>query len=113
MQVTVGHSKGETVLPLPAAGSQDTGASDKDHVRFLEAALVTWSQQIKEVLKSDPSSGLLVSHLCDCESGCQCSRAACKFAGPGWIRLMKWSQQTKEVLKSDPSSGLLVRAPLA
>ena len=61
VQVTVGHSKGETVLPLPAEAQLGAGVSDKDHVRFLEAALVTWSQQIKEVLKADPSAGLLVS----------------------------------------------------
>ena len=63
VQVTVGHSKGETVLPLPAEAQLGTGVSDKDHVRFLEAALVTWSQQIKEVLKADPSAGLLVRSI--------------------------------------------------
>ena len=73
MQVTVGHSKGETVLPLPANGQADA-ASDKDHVRFLEAALVTWSQQIKEVLKSDPSAGLLVS---SCMSPASCWAMPC------------------------------------
>ena len=76
--MTVGHSKGETVLPLPASG-QESGPSDKDHVRFLEAALVTWSQQIKEVLKSDPSSGLLVRACPGRPGSDRCMDTSCRL----------------------------------
>lgn len=58
MQVTAGLYKGDTVLPLPA---KSAAISDKDHVHLLEGAFVTWTRQIKEVLKVDPSAALLVS----------------------------------------------------
>ena len=61
VQVTAGLSKGDTVLPLPA---RSAAISDKDHVHLLEGAFVTWTRQIKEVLKVDPSAALLVSALC-------------------------------------------------
>jgi dynein heavy chain len=50
--VTIGQVKGRTLLPLPpidVASNEKT--SSKDKAQLLEGALVTWSRQIKTVLK--------------------------------------------------------------
>lgn len=48
------------MLPLPA---KSEAISDKDYVHLLEGAFVTWTRQIKEVLKVDVSATLLVRPL--------------------------------------------------
>ena len=60
VQVTAGLCKGDTVLPLPV---KSEAISDKDFVHLLEGAFVTWTRQIKEVLKVDVSASLLVRNL--------------------------------------------------
>ena len=54
--VTIGHTKGETLLPLPPMDlpSADKASRDKERVHVLETAVVTWTKQIKNVLKLDP-----------------------------------------------------------
>ena len=64
--VTIGQIKGKTLLPLPPAegaggeggdaGAVDTDRAlrDKDRIHVLESAVVTWTRQIKNVLKLDP-----------------------------------------------------------
>jgi dynein heavy chain len=58
--VTIGHSKGETLLPLPPMElpSVDRASKDKERVHVLETAVVTWTKQIKNVLKLDPEQML-------------------------------------------------------
>ena len=58
--LAVGHSKGETLLPLPPLElpSADRASKDKERVHVLETAVVTWTKQIKNVLKLDPDSGV-------------------------------------------------------
>ena len=94
--VTIGQTKGKTLLPLPPAeaggmssGSSDGGSvesaspgkendgvsgnavadatspgkkseakSDADQIHALESAVVTWTRQIKGVLKTDPETAL-------------------------------------------------------
>ena len=58
--VTIGHSKGETLLPLPPLEmpSADRASKDKERVHVLETAVVTWTKQIKNVLKLDPEHAL-------------------------------------------------------
>jgi len=58
--VTIGHSKGETLLPLPPMElpSADRASKDKERVYVLETAVVTWTKQIKNVLKLDPEQVL-------------------------------------------------------
>eukprot|EP00854_Cymbomonas_tetramitiformis_P010886 gene10886-12881_t len=63
--VTVGQTKGKTLLPLPPSeGGGDEGnakkpnAKDKKHIHVLESAVVTWTNQIKNVLKTDPEGAL-------------------------------------------------------
>ena len=58
--VTIGHSKGETLLPLPPMElpSADRASKDKERVHVLETAVVTWTKQIKNVLKLDPEQVL-------------------------------------------------------
>jgi len=58
--ITVGHTKGETTLPLPPieAGAASATLTVKDKVHLLEGAVVTWTKQIKRVLKMDPEAPL-------------------------------------------------------
>eukprot|EP00736_Rhodelphis_marinus_P010572 Rmarinus@m.9666 len=60
LYVTVGLTKGKTLLPLPSDEycTNDSSAEDKDHVHLLESALVGWTKQINSVLKSDPEAAL-------------------------------------------------------
>ena len=60
--VTIGQTKGKTLLPMPpsessGAGGAD-GASTTDQIHVLESAIVTWTRQIKGVLKTDPEQAL-------------------------------------------------------
>eukprot|EP00227_Mantoniella_beaufortii_P011774 CAMPEP_0197579874 /NCGR_PEP_ID=MMETSP1326-20131121/3768_1 /TAXON_ID=1155430 /ORGANISM="Genus nov. species nov., Strain RCC2288" /LENGTH=4505 /DNA_ID=CAMNT_0043143449 /DNA_START=243 /DNA_END=13760 /DNA_ORIENTATION=+ len=65
--VTIGQTKGKTLLPLPptegssgpgGSGGGDKGIRDKDKIHVLESAIVTWTRQIKGVLKMDPEAAL-------------------------------------------------------
>ena len=61
--VTIGQTKGKTLLPLPPSesdgpGQEGAGTSDKDQIHVLESAIVTWTRQIKGVLKTDPEAAL-------------------------------------------------------
>eukprot|EP00232_Nephroselmis_pyriformis_P019075 CAMPEP_0182900652 /NCGR_PEP_ID=MMETSP0034_2-20130328/28990_1 /TAXON_ID=156128 /ORGANISM="Nephroselmis pyriformis, Strain CCMP717" /LENGTH=4527 /DNA_ID=CAMNT_0025034901 /DNA_START=131 /DNA_END=13711 /DNA_ORIENTATION=+ len=62
--VTIGQTKGKTLLPLPPSEGQggaevdDKGTRDKDRIHVLESAVVTWTRQIKNVLKTDPEAAL-------------------------------------------------------
>ena len=67
--VTIGQIKGQTLLPLPpqatlpqAAPAAGTGMplKDQDKIHILESAIVTWTKQIKLVLKADPDTPLKV-----------------------------------------------------
>ncbi|GMI19977.1 hypothetical protein TeGR_g12526 [Tetraparma gracilis] len=55
--ILCGQIKGETRLPMPpldAAGA----AGGKNRISLLEGAVMTWTKQIKNVLKQDPESQL-------------------------------------------------------
>lgn len=57
--VTLGHSKGETILPLPPTditSSEKTSSKDKSHL--LEQSVLHWTKQIKTVLRLDPETAL-------------------------------------------------------
>ena len=64
--ITIGRSIGKTLLPLPPpetissspGGKGHATPKDKDSVHVLENAVVTWTRQIKNVLKQEPE-GLL------------------------------------------------------
>lgn len=57
MHVTAGQLKNQTVLPLPPVGDAELATPvGADVLRLLEAALVTWTRQIKAVLGADPDS---------------------------------------------------------
>jgi hypothetical protein len=61
--ISIGESKGQTVLPLPATDTpqlSDQDAQDKASIRVLERAVVLWTKQIKGVLKADPDAALKV-----------------------------------------------------
>ena len=51
--------KGETRLPMPSFDG-DNGSSPalQNRISFLEAAITTWTKQIKNVLNQDPESQL-------------------------------------------------------
>ena len=58
--VTIGQMKGKTLLPLPPSEAKEdkSGTKDKDRIHVLESAVVTWTRQIKNVLKTDPETAL-------------------------------------------------------
>ena len=58
VSITIGQTKGETCLPLPPfdQGSTAPGAN-KDRVHQLESSVVTWTKQIKNVLKQVSAGG--------------------------------------------------------
>ncbi len=64
--VTIGQMKGQTQLPLPPqstmpqAQGSEFSLKDQDKIHILESAIVTWTKQIKNVLKADPDTVLKV-----------------------------------------------------
>ena len=66
MFVTIGQVKGQTLLPLPPsdiAPQEPVVLHDKDKIHILEGAVITWTRQIKDVLKADSESALKVIQL--------------------------------------------------
>lgn len=64
MFVTIGQVKGQTLLPLPPSEitpQEPVVLQDKDKIHILEGAVVTWTRQIKDVLKADSESALKVT----------------------------------------------------
>ncbi|TMW58214.1 hypothetical protein Poli38472_011802 [Pythium oligandrum] len=74
LQITAGQTRGATCLPLPwdqvltenTHGKGNNGATltmlVKDQVHSLEGCLITWTKQIKNILKQDPESLLNKKH---------------------------------------------------
>ena len=52
VQITVGQTQGITCLPLPPEVPESGAGKDRIHV--LEGCLITWTKQIKAVLRQDP-----------------------------------------------------------
>lgn len=57
--VMMGLMKGKTMLPLPSSKltSSDT-TPDKDKAHIFESSIITWTKQIKNVLKLEPEQAL-------------------------------------------------------
>jgi len=55
-QVTIirGQKKGETNLPLPPIDLSGPIVHNKERIYLLESAVVTWTKQIRNILKQDP-----------------------------------------------------------
>lgn len=57
--VTLGHSQGCTILPLPPTDvTSSEKTSSKDKSQLLEQSVVHWTKQIKTVLRLDPENAL-------------------------------------------------------
>lgn len=58
MHVTAGQLRNQTILPLPPVSEAELEAEPvgADTLRPLEAALVTWTRQIKGALETDPEA---------------------------------------------------------
>eukprot|EP00605_Chrysophyceae_sp_TOSAG23-4_P001019 GSChrysophyteH1.ASY1.ANO1.1120.1 assembled CDS len=54
IQITQGHVRGVTCLPLPSDTEEKAGEFQQIHA--LEGAIITWTKQIKNVLKKDSES---------------------------------------------------------
>lgn len=53
--VMMGLIKGRTMLPLPTHKLQKTDKTpEKDKAHIFEGSLITWTKQIKNVLKLEP-----------------------------------------------------------
>uniref|UniRef100_A0A0G4GMS7 Dynein-1, subspecies f n=1 Tax=Chromera velia CCMP2878 TaxID=1169474 RepID=A0A0G4GMS7_9ALVE len=57
LHVTVGLMKGRTQLPLPPSENPEKSSS-KERLHVLESAVITWTKQIRHVLKKDPEAAL-------------------------------------------------------
>jgi len=56
--IMVGKTKGETRLPLPPLQGSEPNVENKDLVHALEGAVVTWTEQIKQILDRSHESSL-------------------------------------------------------
>ena len=52
--ITVGQINGQTTLPLPLMDKTEQSANNKERIYLLESAIITWTKQIRNVLKKDP-----------------------------------------------------------
>ena len=52
--VMIGLSKGRTLLPLPSKKIVNSDGPEKDKAHIFEGCIVTWTKQIKNVLKLEP-----------------------------------------------------------
>lgn len=53
--VLMGQIKGKTMLPLPSSKlTQNESIPDKDKAHVFEGSIITWTKQIKNVLKLEP-----------------------------------------------------------
>jgi len=81
--VTIGQVQVKTLLPLPPVelSSADRASKDKERVHVLETAVVTWTRQIKNVLKTEPEQARPCtpgsSQLCSQQSGTCSLHPAC------------------------------------
>jgi dynein heavy chain len=57
--ITVGRTRGQTILPLPKGLSSAFDMSRKHRVSILEGAIVSWTKQINSVLKWEPEQMVL------------------------------------------------------
>jgi dynein heavy chain len=56
--ILCGQIKGETKLPMPPLDLSGGSSNGKNRVSLLEGAIITWTKQIRSVLKQDPESQL-------------------------------------------------------
>ena len=56
--VMIGLSKGRTLLPLPNKKIIQSDGPEKDKAHIFEGCIITWTKQIKNVLKLEPEQAL-------------------------------------------------------
>ena len=56
--ILCGQIKGETRLPMPPIDLSADKSAGKNRISLLEGAIITWTKQIRSVLKQDPESQL-------------------------------------------------------
>jgi dynein heavy chain len=56
--VMIGLNKGRTMLPLPNRKLINSDGSEKDKAHIFEGSIITWTKQIKNVLKLEPEQAL-------------------------------------------------------
>jgi len=83
--LTVGQTQGKTLLPLPPRDlNQKEGAearmvkTDKERMHVLESCVMTWTQEIKNVLRQEPLTFIYPGDISSCtasEFSCWARRA--------------------------------------
>ena len=60
MYVTIGETRGSTLLPLPPPATEGAEGStgEQERVHELENSIIVWTRQIKNILKADPEQQL-------------------------------------------------------
>lgn len=56
--IMIGLNKGRTMLPLPNKKLINSEGSEKDKAHIFEGSIITWTKQIKNVLKLEPEQAL-------------------------------------------------------
>merc|ERR1711871_22929 len=56
--IICGQIKGETRLPMPPIDLSGASSAGKNKISLLEGAIITWTKQIRSVLKQDPEAQL-------------------------------------------------------
>jgi len=56
--VVIGLSKGRTLLPLPSRKIIHSEGPEKDKADIFEGSIMTWTKQIKSILKLEPEQAL-------------------------------------------------------
>lgn len=60
LTITVGDSKGQTVLPYPAPQAFDEdNLPERERIHLLESAVVQWTSKLQSVLNTDPEDAIL------------------------------------------------------
>ena len=60
--IMIGLNKGRTMLPLPNKKLINSDGSEKDKAHIFEGCIITWTKQIKNVLKLEPEQALKVGN---------------------------------------------------
>jgi hypothetical protein len=56
--ITVGNTEGKTFLPLPPFEVSEDRDENKTRISLIESSIITWTDQIKKILKMDPEMPL-------------------------------------------------------
>lgn len=109
MTITVGQSKGQTLLPHPPAEAFDAQQSlEKERVQLLETSVNQWTNKIQSLLAMSPESQLKILEA-QAISADKANRAQNSFSS-GALPLHKHGEKEKEESKTQDTNAAEVKA---